>query len=211
MEINKATKADISLRVRAICPCCKGNINVQWYVEQRREKTPEEREKYTFQKSCNDCDSNYQFSFEGDELMMVSIAPKSLQGMMLVKRPNQELYLVVEQTFYIREGVVDLDFEYWVNDSTCPTNWLDVMMIAEDGDDDPHGVFEFVRAVTYKDVQERLGITRATLRGMMDSDKAINVVFPEIREGGTVVEGVVERQPAVLDAPQCCITHSEGS
>jgi hypothetical protein len=40
----------------------------------------------------------------------------------------------------------DDSHRYYYNEGTCPTNYLGVLKVFDDeGDDDPHGIFEFVK------------------------------------------------------------------
>jgi hypothetical protein len=119
---------------------------------------------------------------------------------MLVKRPDEELYMVVEQTFYVRDGKVDLDQQYYIDEHTCPTNWFKVLMVALNGDPDPHGVFEWVRSLTYVEIEQKFGYKRDFLRGEDDSpndvEEALMRIFPEIETGGIIIESDAERTAA---------------
>lgn len=65
------------------------------------------------------------------------------------------------------------DKEYFYNEHTCPTNFLDVELICENGDTDPHGIFEFVDAVWMTD--EYLA---AEEKG--EKDEYLAQVFPQM-------------------------------
>lgn len=66
------------------------------------------------------------------------------------------IYLVLE-TSTVVDGNNDFTegLEYLYNEHTCPTNWThDIVKIRYMGDDDPHGVFEYLAAVKIEDEVE---------------------------------------------------------
>lgn len=198
MTIQLVNKARIKQRTSVLCPSCDCAMHVDWYVDlvlsERRKK---EGKAPTFEQTCKGCDESFEFFvYTPTDITLRKIPTKEFRGLMLVKRPDEELYMVVEQAFYVRDGKVDLDNEFWINESTCPTNWFKVLLVAEDGDPDPHGVFQWVRALTYAEIKEKFGYERDFLRGEGDDPNAVEEamlhIFPEISNGGTIVEGDVE-------------------
>jgi hypothetical protein len=174
-------------------------MHVHWYVGYvLSDRKKEEGKPPTFEATCDGCDVSYEFFVHSPtDIDFKEIPTKQFSGLMLVKRPEEELYMVVEQNFYVRNGKVDLDNEFWINSSTCPTNWFKVLMVAECGDPDPHGVFEWVRALTFAEIEQKFGYKRDMLRGEDDDPNAQNEallrIFPEIETGGIIIEDDAER------------------
>ena len=46
--------------------------------------------------------------------------------------------------------------EYFYNEHTCPTNYMTevVKVISEDGNEDPHGIFAYVKTEPWRDLEE---------------------------------------------------------
>jgi hypothetical protein len=174
-------------------------MHVHWYVDYvLSERKKKEGGEPTFESTCKGCDSSFMFWVDSPtDIRYGEIQTKGYYGLMLVRRPDEELYMVVEQQFYVRDGKIALDQEYWVTSGTCPTNWFKVLMVAEDGDTDPHGCFEWVRSITYQDIEAKFGYKRDFLRGEGDSpndqEEAFTHIFPEIVTGCTIVEGDTQR------------------
>jgi|SRR6185369_1883682 len=60
---------------------------------------------------------------------------------------------------------------FFFQEHSCPTNWLkDVVAVIEDGNDDPHGVLEFVRSVFIPD--------DASIEELEEKEKLLSI-FPE--------------------------------
>ncbi len=175
--------AVVGSRVYVECQVCKGKIDVNhWARPDSGFKDPKGADRH-FSRHCIDCDTNYDIYAKSATEFLVKVAPTvEWRGLLLVKHHTASTYLVVEIEFYLRDGVVNTDMEYYINEHTCPTNWLDVIAVADNGDIDPHGVFEFCRAMTYQQIQEKYAITRGVLRQGDQQDEALLVVFPELGE-----------------------------
>jgi len=199
MEVQASNKMQIKQQTVCICPKCNSDMRVSWYVDYvLSDRKKAEGKPPTFEQTCKGCDTSYEFFVHSPtDIDFKEIPTKQFSGLMLVKRPDEELYMVVEQNFYVRNGKVDLDNEFWINESTCPTNWFKVLLVAEDGDPDPHGVFQWVRALTYVEIEEKFGYKRDFLRGEGDDSNAQNEallhIFPEIETGGIIIEDDAER------------------
>lgn len=198
MTVQVVNKAKTLQRTSILCPACNYTMHVDWYVDLvLGERYKKQGKEPTFEQTCKGCDASYEFhAHSPTDIDFKQIPTKEYRGLMLVKRPDEELYIVVEQAYYVRGGVVKLDNEYWVNEGTCPTNWFKVLLVAEDGDPDPHGCFEWVRSLTYAEIEEKFGYKRDFLRGEDDDPNAVEEaflhIFPEITNGGTIVEGDAE-------------------
>jgi hypothetical protein len=62
--------------------------------------------------------------------------------------------------------------EYFYNEHTCPTNFIPILMIAHNGDLDPHGLFRFIESVWM--TTEYVAST--------DKDKYLTEIFPQLKE-----------------------------
>jgi len=199
MTVQVVNKVVVKPHVWIECPHCKEQMDVNWYVElvlsdrRKAENTPPK-----FEQTCRNCDASYSFyAHSHTDIDYTQIPTKEFRGLMLVKRPEQELYMVVEQAFYVRDDKVQSDNEYWINQHTCPTNWFKVLMVAESGNPDPHGVFVWVRSLTFVEIEQKFGYKRDMLRGEDDDCNAQNEaflhIFPEIETGGIIIEDEAER------------------
>lgn len=200
MTVQVVNKVQTLQRTSVVCPKCQYHMHVHWYVNfVLSDRKKAEGKSPTFESTCGGCDVSYEFFVHSPtDIDFKEIPTKQFSGLMLVKRPDEELYMIVEQAYYTREdGSVRLDQEYWVNESTCPTNWFKVLMVAEDGDPDPHGVFQWVRGITYKDIEAKFDYSRGMLRGEDDDTNAVEQaflhIFPEIENGGTIIEEEAQR------------------
>lgn len=190
------------------CPKCKFEINTAWYVNLvLSERVKAKGKEPTFEQTCRGCDAAFKFHVTTPtDITYEEIKPSKISGLMLVKHHTEELYMVVEQTFYEdrRTGEFNLDLEYFIDEHTCPTNWFKVLMVAENGDVDPHGVFRWVRSVTFNEVKEKFGYERDFLRGEGDDpnaqEEALVKIFPEIELGTAISEDEQERTTAIAEA-----------
>lgn len=82
--------------------------------------------------------------------------------------------------------------QYFFEEHSCPTNWLrECVAVIQDGDCDPHGFLDFVRAV---DVPANFD---------QDDDSQWPILFPEAFKGDTI-EGTATEVKALVakrDAP----------
>lgn len=83
--------------------------------------------------------------------------------------------------YFVVEGLAEWPCEYdelqrikayYYETHTCPTNFIDVKMIAHGGDPDPHGVFRFVRSIWMTD--------EYNCRTGHELDEYLATVFPEM-------------------------------
>lgn len=101
--------------------------------------------------------------------------------------------------------------DYYYGEGTCPMNWMnDVVALIQDGDDDPHGCFEFVTVLDEESIVERLkAMPGVDAQRADDEDKFIadnvRLIFPQLFEGGNTFEGAPSREQFsiedLLDAP----------
>ncbi len=62
---------------------------------------------------------------------------------------------MVEGIRIVTKGDEDWDDSYHYNEGTCPVNYLcqTVQVIDESGDNDPHGIFTYVKTEPWRDVR----------------------------------------------------------
>ena len=70
-------------------------------------------------------------------------------NLLKIEAKGEPVYFVVEGLCQWPKTNAEMveSAEYFYNEHTCPTNFIDVPMISRDGNHDPHGLFEFVDAV----------------------------------------------------------------
>lgn len=118
---------------------------------------------------CHNCGTGYLIQ-RTDEGVNVAQAKdnivKTLVLLQLSQPTEKPIHIVVEGRMFlpidkdIHEAIgeqQDKD-KYYYNQHTCPSNYLDVR-IAENGDPDPHGVFNHVQTVIKPDGDDRGKIT----------------------------------------------------
>ena len=68
-------------------------------------------------------------------------------GFALARITGTDIYFVRSDVAIVDEnGEIDEDsHRYTIEEGSCPTNFLDCEAFIEDGDYDPHGIFEFVQ------------------------------------------------------------------
>lgn len=178
-------KATIVPHAIIACPHCHNDLDIEWHVKAVLDNKVVGNFTPT---SCKDCDKAWELVINSrEDIHCVEKPIEQWQGLMLVKQASANVHLVLEQTFYADDGKPRIDLTYWIDQHTCPTNWLPVLAVAAEGNFDPHGVFEFVRAVTFAEIHEEYGYTRHFLRGDTDDniseENALHHIFPEIKSG----------------------------
>lgn len=126
----------------AVCPSCgkdAGRIDhllgqtlrTQWY--------------------CDACGIGYNLEFSTDGVVVTVAEGKrkvTTIDVLVLKPHDKPVYFVVEGMRFEGEGHDDVSEadkkEFYYNEHSCPTNWFKPTVVAFDGDDDPHGLIEFV-------------------------------------------------------------------
>lgn len=106
-----------------------------------------------------------------------SSMPRTL-NLLTIPARDHPIYLVVHGLRSVSEAP-GVGQDYFYGEHTCPTNWTgNIEAIIEDGDDDPHGVATFVRA-----------IDRPTL-SPEETEYDLRSLFPEAFaiEGGKIID-----------------------
>lgn len=102
------------------------------------------------------------------------------------------IYFVVEglQSWPLEDGQTLADAcEYFYEEHTCPTNFIDVPLISFGGDHDPHGVFEVVDAIW---MTTEYAETK-------DDEGYLVEAFPQLEASGLTIDGTLT--PAGLPKP----------
>jgi hypothetical protein len=140
---------------------------------------------FTTKPTCDKCGvkSSYEMTLVNgvltcEKVTQLGVEQKKCLSLLRYNKEGSMLYVVVMNWTY-KHCEFDLDREYHYNEGTCPTNWLGVTMIVEDGDPDPHGVFQFVRSVLIEDLVKEMGVTEGQLLGSNNED-LLCTIFPEV-------------------------------
>lgn len=102
---------------------------------------------------CDECGGAYKGEVRDKEVFIEPIYGDR-KNKCLVFLKNANVLLVVEGMYF--NGDFDPENKrYFYEEHTCPTNYLGVEMVVDlnDGDTDPHGIFEFVGAIPYVDLE----------------------------------------------------------
>jgi hypothetical protein len=97
---------------------------------------------------------------------------KTLNLLRLFTRSGEPVYFVVEGCA-IHDANEPLNHSYFYDEHSCPTNYVQVAAIMTREDDDPHGVFEYVRSVWMPHDYDEEAID-------VDNEQLFRRLFPEI-------------------------------
>lgn len=129
------------------------------------------------------CDSTHEFH---------SNLYKTLDLLRLYEKDGSPVYFIVQGLGSVDREMTDpLDNSYTYNEHSCPTNYIPVMAIFTKDEDDPHGVFEYVRSAWYP---AEMDATNA------DDNAIMRELFPETNGDGQVIDGNVSRVSMLLGA-----------
>lgn len=160
-------KVTTTQRTYFTCPHC----------EQHRFSLVDSHRNGSFKWGCDVCSTDWNIVI-GDSLSDVTLSvnakptmgAKTIHGYTLLKyrgggRPQ---FIVVDGMDHYREGEDEMDRrhnrEYYYNEHTCPTNFLNVEHITFNGDYDPHGIYAFVRFVSNEDIRKAKNWTWAQFK-----------------------------------------------
>ena len=97
---------------------------------------------------CDNCGVSFNGEFRNKKLY-IERANSTIKKDTLVCLKKDNIYLIVKGICL--DDSIEHD-EYHYEEKTCPTNYLSRVMViidAEDGDTDPHGIFEYVETIPY--------------------------------------------------------------
>lgn len=145
---------------------------------------------HTIGTSCKGCGDGWEWTImNGGSIYAKKKPARSRPGLALMHYWNleEDLWIVIDTIFLIdqKTGELDMDKEFYYESSTCPTNHLGVHAIIAKGDFDPHGVFLYVRGITYEHACAQFGVTRQQL--LDSNNQYLQQLFPEAvhEDGGT--------------------------
>jgi predicted RNA-binding Zn-ribbon protein involved in translation (DUF1610 family) len=138
-------KAVTSTKTFVHCPNCGAQASSIDHLFAKREF------KTTW--GCDSCGSYFDLLVDGPDRVEVGINNERGVSVpclhVLALRPRAHpVFAVISARDYGRKEKPFDGAEYFYNEHTCPTNWTsDIEMLIDDGDGDPHGVFEYVESV----------------------------------------------------------------
>ncbi len=100
---------------------------------------------------CDECGNAYKGKVIGKNVYIEKTDGKKDKCLTMLRKDNA---LIIFEDMYFN-GELDLENKkYFYEEHTCPTNYLKVDMVVDlnDGDKDPHGIFEFITTIPYIDL-----------------------------------------------------------
>ena len=123
------------------------------------------------------CDSSHEFH---------SHLYKTMDLLRLYQKSGEPVYFIVQGLASIKpedaEWRQPLDNSYTYDEHSCPTNYIPVEAVYTTYEDDPHGVFEYVRSAWYPAAMDETGA---------DTDAIMRGLFPETMETEVTIDGEV--------------------
>jgi len=101
---------------------------------------------------CDECGGGFEGMVKGRDVFVEKVLDRRDKSIVFLKNAN--VLLVVKGGYFDGEHDTEED-KYFYTQHTCPTNYFkDVEMVIDlnDGDTDPHGIFEFVGSIPYVDL-----------------------------------------------------------
>lgn len=139
-------KAIISTQTFVHCPSCGEQAG-------RIDHLFDDKQEFRTTWSCDSCGNGYDLLVNGRDHVEIAINNERGANIpclhVLALRPKpRPVFVVISARDYERKSKPYEGAEYFYNEHTCPTNWTDqIQMLISDGDDDPHGLFEYVESV----------------------------------------------------------------
>lgn len=131
---------------------------------------------------CHECGANNEYIINNNVIHGKLVERTEEKGIALLKYVDDpSLLILVETYFHYENGKLtaeSYDSSFYFEESTCPTNYLKCAVISHNGDTDPHGVFQFVRQLTYNGMCAKFNITKDDL--LDPNNNYLEQLFPEI-------------------------------
>lgn len=160
---------------KVACPECNQH---KWHIEHLFEKRFDNRECIW---SCDKCSARFKFLVVKGVFTMTPTEQDSTRCLVLLRHRHDKKTLIVVKGYthgsddYITEAGHK---RYFYEEHTCPTNFLGVLKISREGDQDYHGIFEYVRHVSMVEAEALVG-----LRNWDDDfEHGLDKVFPELAD-----------------------------
>ena len=131
------------------CPHCKNSKDRIDHLF-----NDEDKETYWGNWYCDECGGGYKGIVKGKDVFVEKVNERKDNSIVFLKNGN--VLLAVKGMYFNGEYNAE-DDRYFYNEHTCPTNYFkDIEMVIdlENGDTDPHGIFEFVGSIPYVDLNE---------------------------------------------------------
>lgn len=153
--------------------------------------------------TCRDCQHKIYFTLRPEydaagahlrvDTEVEPIAPENqyTEGLVLLesncKDENGRIYLIVYNSFLnkIKNPEEDGTLMYHYDEGTCPTNWTkDIIAFVHQSDDDPHGVFTYVKHLTREEIEAKFKEHNLKMLDldwwMFKNNNFSQMLFPEI-------------------------------
>ncbi len=106
---------------------------------------------------CDEDDCGYRFSLHvlsDTEIELVVLDERRIKKLVTL-RSSAPVTLIVEASSYLPDKELADRDEYFYNEHTCPMNFMRnvVEIVDENGDRDPHGIFEYVKTEPYREIE----------------------------------------------------------
>lgn len=148
-----------------------------------------------FQRVCEVCSSHWDVHLTPQEATFTPAAkPAAVYGFALLVYTGGGLpqYVIVRTAIdpqhhngSLKAAMEHLHFRY--EEHTCPTNFMQVEHVVLNGDNDPHGIYAFVRFVSNQEIKDRYNLTWGQFVGFQFSGAGIEYwaeIFPESQRIG---------------------------
>ena len=122
---------------------------------------------------CDNCGKAWSMKFyENGDIEIIQ--REEMKQKTLVALRHNNIFLLVEGMVFNNDYSSD---EYYYNEHTCPTNYLrrvEVIIDGDNNDPDPHGLFEYMKAIPYP---ENYDICNASIE---DLEKLFSIKIIEV-------------------------------
>lgn len=191
------------------CPCCGESSGLAFTSDYQGGMTSwEHRHKA--------CGGAFMYGYVNGSAVVGPIVglPKVTPIVSLMVLPPQKypVYLLIGDSTHSRndDGTPNLDRDYYYNEHSCPTNWLnDIKAVIIEDDADPHGLIEHVRSLpeeNYQRIRDEIRVGRGFGTDAEDGSDdgmttyaGIVAAFPEIREVSSDDDSVIEMEEPSRD------------
>jgi ribosomal protein L37AE/L43A len=103
---------------------------------------------------CDECGGGYKGIIKGRDVFLEKVNERMDKSIVFLR--NDNLLLAVKGMYFNGELSAE-DERYYYEQHTCPTNYLqnvEMVINLADGDTDPHGIFKYVGAIPYVNLDE---------------------------------------------------------
>lgn len=103
---------------------------------------------------CDECGGEYRGYVVGEDVFVEKLNGRIDYSIVFLK--NNNVLLAVKGMYFNGDHDIGHD-EYFYEEHTCPTNYfgnVEMVVNLENGDTDPHGIFEFIGSIPYVNLDE---------------------------------------------------------